>query len=229
MPARHIPVVILFVFFQGASCVSFGQGLTPDLRPPAWAVSRRPPDSPLRVHQFDRIYASLVETGRVRLIVGLREPASLGARFAADAKLENDEDVLLQRIAISRQQEVILRQLSFPSAANAKRYQFIPFMALEANAADFFSLLASPEVDFMQEDVAVPPSLMQSVPLIGARGDGTFSGYSGAGMTVAILDTGVDATHPFVNGKVVSEACYSSNYQGSSVSVCPNAQTPISG
>jgi subtilisin family serine protease len=37
---------------------------------------------------------------------------------------------------------------------------------------------------------------------------------------VAILDTGVDKTHPFLSGKVISEACYSSNNEYSS-SLCP--------
>jgi subtilisin family serine protease len=41
-------------------------------------------------------------------------------------------------------------------------------------------------------------------------------GFDGTGWTVAVLDTGVDKTHPFLNGKVVDEAYYSSN--GS----CPN-------
>jgi subtilisin family serine protease len=45
-------------------------------------------------------------------------------------------------------------------------------------------------------------------------------GYSGAGRTVAILDTGVDKTHPFLSGKVVSEACYSTN-SATTTSLCP--------
>ena len=36
-------------------------------------------------------------------------------------------------------------------------------------------------------------------------------GFTGAGQTVAILDTGVAKGHPMLKGKVVSEACYSSN------------------
>ena len=39
---------------------------------------------------------------------------------------------------------------------------------------------------------------------------------------VAVLDTGVQRTHPFLSGKVVSEACYSSTIQGQSRTVCPN-------
>jgi subtilisin family serine protease len=36
---------------------------------------------------------------------------------------------------------------------------------------------------------------------------------------VAVLDTGVDKTHPFLSGKVVEEACYSAGGN------CPNGAT----
>ena len=41
---------------------------------------------------------------------------------------------------------------------------------------------------------------------------GVDPGIHGAGWTVAILDTGVDKSHPFLAGKVVSQACFS--FQG---------------
>ena len=62
----------------------------------------------------------------------------------------------------------------------------------------------------------VSPSLVQTM-----RG---LPGYTGAGQAIAILDTGVDKTHPFFTtggNKVVSEACYSSNVSGQSSTVCP--------
>ncbi|MEW6684124.1 MAG: S8 family serine peptidase [Nitrospirota bacterium] len=52
------------------------------------------------------------------------------------------------------------------------------------------------------------------------------TGFSGAGQTIAILDTGVDRTHPFLAGRVVSEACYSTSDPINSVlSLCPNGAT----
>ena len=67
---------------------------------------------------------------------------------------------------------------------------------------------------------------MSSVPLIGGGLDGSFSTYTGQGQTVAILDTGVDKNHPFLRGKVVSEACYSHNIPASGVtSLCPGGAT----
>ena len=106
------------------------------------------------------------------------------------------------------------------TALHVKRFQLIPAMALLVDAAALEALLANPNVVDIIEDIPVPPALQDSVPLIGADPDGSFSGYTGQGQAVAILDTGVDKNHPFLSGKVVSEACYSNPY-GDGTSLCP--------
>jgi subtilisin family serine protease len=64
-----------------------------------------------------------------------------------------------------------------------------------------------------------------TLPLIGANNN-HFLNYTGSGWSIAILDTGVQKSHPALFGKVISEACYSSNVssQGAS-SLCPGGAT----
>ena len=96
---------------------------------------------------------------------------------------------------------------------------------MRANARDIARLINDPEVLEVVEDAAYSPAVLDSMPLIGAAGDG-MAGYTGAGQTIAILDTGVDKDHPMLLGKVVSEACYSTSSTRYGVySLCPDAAT----
>src|SRR6187549_2574856 len=45
-------------------------------------------------------------------------------------------------------------------------------------------------------------------------------GLTGQGVTVAIIDTGVDSTHPDLVGAVIDEACFATD--GSGRPACPN-------
>ena len=55
-------------------------------------------------------------------------------------------------------------------------------------------------------------------------------GYNGGGTTVAVLDTGIDETHPFLAGRIVAEACFSSTDTArSTVSLCPNGRSTQTG
>ncbi|HVO40990.1 MAG TPA: S8 family serine peptidase, partial [Aggregatilineales bacterium] len=98
-------------------------------------------------------------------------------------------------------------------------------MAVEADPAELEQLANLSEITSVEEDKLAKVSLAESVPLIGGPAAWD-SGYSGVGQTVAILDTGVDKTHLFLAGKVVSEACYSSNYPPEgATSICPGGVT----
>ena len=104
-----------------------------------------------------------------------------------------------------------------------KAFERMSGFALRADATDLADLMNDPEVLEVVEDVAYPPALLESIPLIGGSG-GSFSGYTGQGQVVAILDTGVDKAHPLLPGKVVAEACYSTNYTTSGIySLCPGS------
>ena len=102
----------------------------------------------------------------------------------------------------------------------ATLFTTIPYLAVTADPAALRRLLADPRVASVQEDVAVPPALAQSVPLIKAN-QAWAAGFTGTGQTVAVLDTGVAKAHPAFAGKVVAEACYSSTVAGMSTSLCP--------
>lgn len=152
--------------------------------------------------------------GSVRVIVGVR------ATFQPEGKLDA-RAAQTQRRAIAQAQAAVLNQLATRNVRTARTFQFVPYLALEVDANALTALAASANVTRIQEDKWRTLSLSESTALIGAT-TAWASGYAGAGQVVAILDTGVDKTHPFLAGKVVSEACYSTTYTlHGATSLCP--------
>ena len=166
--------------------------------------------------------------GTVRIIVGL------DLEFTPEGALRSPQAVSDQRLRIGRAQDEVLTGLAGLGAELIASYDFIPFMALAVDATALRSVAALPEVRSIEEDIAVPPSMASSNPVIGSP-NAWAAGFTGSGQTVAVLDTGVDKTHPFfsTSDKVVSEACYSTTLaSGAAASVCPggsNSTAPGSG
>lgn len=160
------------------------------------------------------------EKGAVRVIVGVR------AAFAPEGML-SAATVALQRDEIASAQSAVLARLPAATQKDSpvRRFATIPYVALSVTAAELKALEQMPEVTSIEEDKLAAPSLAYSVPHIGGT-TAWNSGYSGAGQAVAVLDTGVEKNHPLLAGKVVSEACYSSNYpQYGVTSACPGGVT----
>jgi len=159
--------------------------------------------------------------GRVRVIAEMRLPAGqhVPEGLLSGAALN------VQRRDIAGVRGQILARLAGRTHHVLRQYSSVPLIALEVGPDALTELEASSLlVRRVVEDTLNAPTLPQSVPLIGA--DQAWSrGFDGSGMVVAIVDTGVEVTHPFLAGKVVEEACYSSNVTGHSSTVCPNGQT----
>src|SRR5262249_52279861 len=103
-------------------------------------------------------------------------------------------------------------------------YDSVPMIALEIGPDALPELEAAAFlVSRLVADTLNTPSLPESVPLTG--GDQAWAaGFDGTGTVVAILDSGVDSSHPFFAGKIVEEACYSSTTT-QSLTLCPNGQS----
>ncbi|MCX6551112.1 MAG: S8 family serine peptidase [Acidobacteria bacterium] len=124
-----------------------------------------------------------------------------------------------QRAGIAAAREAILSQFVRGSALEIKRYVTIPYFAAHLDSDALQTLAGIAGVTSVVEDQLDAPVLSQSVPIIQANLVHA-AGVTGAGKTVAILDTGVDKTHAAFQGRVVSEACYSTNGSGGT-SACP--------
>ena len=175
------------------------------------AVVATPIDARIKSNRND-ISSRLLERGEVRVIVGLRTAQEVARR------VDRAPDVVKEQAVAARQLRV-LQRLAGTNIRAVKRLRLHDFMTLTVDASALDALAADPEVTSIQVDE--PRYLvLNDTPTVTRATNAWAVGALGAGQVVAVLDTGVDKTHPFFSGKVVAEACFSRRVSGN-VSYCP--------
>lgn len=164
-----------------------------------------------RVHLFAK-----AADQTVNVIVGLAEPME---SFIAEGMMADPTSVASQRRKIVTARHSLLDALSGYDAKRYKEWDSLPYVALQVNARALDRLASLPGVRTITEDSLNDPFLGSAMPHIGANVS-LASGFDGAGQTVVILDTGIDADHPFFGNRVVDEACFSAS--NGNVSLCPS-------
>lgn len=175
--------------------------------------------------------------GEVAVIVGI-QTRSL---YVSDALL-SAQAAVDQRTEIAAAQTTVVSELAGTAVSHVKQFKYIPYMALTVDAAGLEKLANSPNITHLQADTLVTDTLSTSVntssttrlnenlAAIGVSGSGGAweMGVDGTGMTIGLIAGGFDATHPVLAGKILGEACYSTN-SSYSASFCPNAATFVEG
>ncbi|MCS6940589.1 MAG: S8 family serine peptidase [Roseiflexus sp.] len=150
----------------------------------------------------------------VRVIVVLRAPAATHQGGSALPGLAQAQDHVVATAAAG--------------AREVARLHTLPMVVLEAPRAAIERLERHPQVAYVAEDMLAAPHLIGSVALINATMAHQES--TGAGVAIAVLDTGVEAGHPFLGGRVIAEACFSTNNPGDgATSFCPGGSTEVVG
>jgi len=182
-------IIVVLIFFPGVG--------------PAQQASR--PRIPPAIRQ------KMQEKGVARVTVGLNIPWR--------AEKLNPSDEARQRSDILAAQNSLLSELKGTNYKVIGQSKSTPFMDLEVDSAALSILEKSPLVKTLSNEANIEFKrfLYQSVPLIGGAA-AFLAGYDGSGQTIVIIGTGIDADHPMLDGKVVAEACYQSNF------ACPNGQ-----
>ena len=133
--------------------------------------------------------AAVQREGRVRVLLTLA-PAQQARTSAA---LAAEVDALLSSLP--------------PGSEVARRFETVPALALVVDRDGLAALAASRGVDRVDLDEGGQGALLQGLPL--ARIDAVQgAGWSGAGIKVAVIDSGIRLDHQSFAGRVVGEACF---------------------
>lgn len=185
----------------------------------ATSAGRQAPTAGERVP--DELVRRVDVGGRVPVIV------ELATEFAPEPHLPRAAHAD-QRARLRRAADGVLARLPSGSTTAVKRFQTVPLVALTVDAQGLARLAADPAVRSVQADTVDDVVLATSTQRIGVPAVRA-SGLDGDGTAIAVLDTGVDADHPFLTGKVVAEACFSRTLTSggySSTAVCPDGTNP---
>lgn len=160
------------------------------------------------------VYAALDAGQRVRVIVALREPTAVATATAE------------RRAAVDGVQRSVLSELTPEEFHLTDRWELLSAFAGDVNRAGLARLEAHPDVLRVHPDVTFYPTLAESMALIKGR-DTHDAGVTGSGVLVAVLDTGIDNSHPDLRDRLVDEKCFCSDSAG--VGCCPNGATTQTG
>ncbi len=173
------------------------------------------PRSQVRIPVPPSVQAAADERGAVNVIVGV------DAAFVPEGFLETSA-VADQRLAIARVAVDVMARAAAAGVVVGRQLDVLPLFTARVDRQSLAALSMLPGVRSVELNGLDRADLVSSVPITNAPAAWT-AGFTGTGWRVAVIDTGIQRSHPFLTGKVVSEACYvNAGGAGSGTSTCPD-------
>jgi serine protease AprX len=99
-------------------------------------------------------------------------------------------------VTFSRYPSTLVRQTVRATGAQVFSFRMLPMIGVRGTAAQVRSLVGLPGVRSIYYNRRLDYFLNQSIPLVGADRVWTELGFTGRGVGIAVIDSGIDGTHP---------------------------------
>ena len=169
-------------------------------------------DAAARVHPI--VSRALHSEPRVQVMLQL-DP---GAIAAASGLARRGR---LRRAMVRRAIDGLVADLTGPATTGSfevvGRFDGLRAVAAWVDVDSALAAASAPLVRRVLPDSGGKAALLQSLPLAHLS-DTRSAGFTGKGLNVAVIDSGIDAAHPSFAGAVVAEACFCSS------NCCPNGR-----
>lgn len=183
----------------------------------ALAFGSQAPSSQTAIEIPQAVIDQVTAEGSAKVMVGIR------AAFVPEGDLASPASVNEQRENLRFALDTVTNLAAQAGVSIETRFDFIPFFVARVDQSTLPALASVPGVQSIEAEVFDRPTLAQSVPLVNAPAAWA-AGATGAGWNVVVMDTGVSASHPFMAGKVLAEACFSA--ASGATSLCPGGVSP---
>ena len=121
---------------------------------------------------------------------------------------------------IREKRRAVFRRMNRGRLRVGHQYRWINGFSAWADAEAIQALMSDPEVVSIDIDRIAYASLALGAALVGATSVQSL-GVTGSGVTVAVLDTGIDTDHPDVSANLIAEACFCDDTPGP-LGCCPD-------
>lgn len=166
------------------------------------------------------VAAAVQDEGAADVMIMLADPVVMTAPLT---------DVATLSAQVASLQQIVLAGIAPADFQERHRFRTIPALAGRITTSALAALRTHPNVVRIDLDVGGSGSLAVTVPLIGADLFAS-AGVTGAGVQVAVLDSGNDSNHPDLSDDLIHEECFV-DLDGTinGVGACPNGSDRQSG